>query len=155
VRLLVGGKASLNSKNGAGLTPAQLAVREDHLDVVGFLTRQGCASPDVLLAASAGNADHIRALLRQDATLVRVTTKARLTPLHLAAHFGQAEAAERLLESGAKVEATTTEGLTALHIAAATGQEAVARVLLRFKAPLAATPAWAAAPASWWGTVAG
>ncbi|MEO1618906.1 MAG: ankyrin repeat domain-containing protein, partial [Planctomycetota bacterium] len=54
-----------------------------------------------------------------------------LTPLHVAALFGQSEVAGLLLSSGADVSLTDGEGNTALHMAAFLGHTEIVRALLK------------------------
>ena len=55
----------------------------------------------------------------------------RLTPLHWAAHFGNAEAIEALIAAGANLEARSESGFTPLHEAAYFGKAETIEALLR------------------------
>lgn len=60
--------------------------------------------------------------------------KAGYTPLHVAAHFGQAAMVRFLLSSGASVDSSTSAGYTPLHQAAQQGHSLVINLLLESKA---------------------
>lgn len=68
-------------------------------------------------AASIGNADLVRELIRQE-SVVDAKTEQGQTPLHLAAHSGSVECASLLISNGADINAKTLhEENTPLHIA--------------------------------------
>ena len=69
--------------------------------------------------------DEIRGGVSVDAKLFN-----ELTPLHVAALFGQADASERLLNEGAAIEIADGEGNTALHMAAFLGNTSIVKQLL-------------------------
>lgn len=60
--------------------------------------------------------------------------QAGYTPLHVAAHFGQAAMVRFLLRSGAVVDSSTNAGYTPLHQAAQQGHTLVINLLLEGKA---------------------
>lgn len=72
--------------------------------------------------------------ISKSASLVNVTDKHRRTPLHLAAFFGHAVSAQKLIEYKANVHAGAVDGFTALHFAAQNGHLEVCKVLLAAKA---------------------
>lgn len=65
--------------------------------------------------------------------------KAGYTPLHVAAHFGQAAMVRFLLSNGASVDSSTSAGYTPLHQAAQQGHTLVINLLLEGKAQPNAT----------------
>jgi len=60
---------------------------------------------------------------------VNAKNKDGITPLHLAAAFGEKDVAEKLLARKAEVNARDNDGGTPLHYAVAQGREDVARLL--------------------------
>lgn len=85
--------------------------------------------PDLFVAAGFGMTEKLGELLKTqspDAELAVTLT----TPLQVAAHCGQGEAARMLLDAGADVNARSDHGLTALHEAASNGHVETARMLL-------------------------
>ena len=66
----------------------------------------------------------------------------RLTPLHWAAHFGNAEAIEALIAAGANLEARSESGETPLHVAAIAGHTEAIEVLIAAGANLEARSKW-------------
>lgn len=89
-----------------------------HPEIADFLAPQ--AKLDVFEAAAAGNASRLDELLRADSDITRRTTDG-WTPLHLAAFFGRATAARRLIAAGADLKAISanTTANTPLHAAIA------------------------------------
>ena len=65
-----------------------------------------------------------------------------LTPLHWAAHFGNAEAIEALIAAGANLEARDESGYTPLHLAASTEHTEAIEVLIAAGANLEARSKW-------------
>ncbi|MGB7325420.1 MAG: acyltransferase family protein [Rubripirellula sp.] len=68
------------------------------------------ATADLRMAAAHGDVDRIRTLLFEDNVDVEFPDKDGVTPLMLAALFGEAEAAELLVENGADVQAINNRG---------------------------------------------
>ena len=92
------------------------------------------ADPTLAIFAAAifGDAVEIEKLLAGDRSLVNAVSPDGWFPLHLAAHFGHADAVLALLNKGAKVDATSTNAMRnmALHAAAAGRAPKVAKLLL-------------------------
>jgi ankyrin repeat protein len=86
----------------------------------------------IFAAAIFGDAGEIETLLAGNRSLASAVSPDGWFPLHLAAHFGHADAARALLNKGAKVDAPSTNAMrnTALHAAAAGCAQAVAKLLL-------------------------
>ena len=94
--------------------------------------RDAGAEPTIHEAAALGDVARVRALAAQDKALVGAHSADGMTPLHLAAHFGQREAAVALLNLGADADAIGAAPLAnaPLHAAAAGGQPALIDLLL-------------------------
>jgi ankyrin repeat protein len=94
-------------------------------------------------AASAGDLEKVKALLKANPNLVFSKDTNGLTPLHFAAANGHKDVAELLLANKAEVDAKsnakTTRGGTPLHLAAMNGREDVAALLLASKADVNAS----------------
>ncbi len=86
----------------------------------------------IFAAAIFGDAPEIEKLLAGNRSLVNAVSPDGWLPLHLAAHFGHADAVLALLNKGAKVNAPSTNAMRnmALHAAAAGRAPAVAKLLL-------------------------
>jgi ankyrin repeat protein len=84
---------------------------------------------DIHDAASEGDLETLKALLKTKPTLVSRKDKYGNTPLHWAAYFGHKAVVELLLSSGAKVNAKDKDGHTSLHYATARGHDEVAELL--------------------------
>lgn len=86
----------------------------------------------IFAAAIFGDAVEIESLLAGSRSLVNAVSPDGWLPLHLAAHFGHADAVLALLNKGAKVDASSTNAMhnMALHAAAAGRSSRVAKILL-------------------------
>lgn len=86
----------------------------------------------IFAAVIFGDAAEIETLLAGNRSLVNAVSPDGWFPLHLAAHFGHADAVRALLNKGAKVDALSTNAMhnTALHAAAAGRTPGVAKLLL-------------------------
>ncbi len=86
----------------------------------------------IFAAAIFGDAAEVEKLLASNRSLGSAVSPDGWFPLHLAAHFGHADAVRALLNKGAKVNAPSTNAMrnTALHAAAAGRSPAVAKLLL-------------------------
>lgn len=88
---------------------------------------------DVFEAAAVGDAERLRTLLAEDASLARAWTEDGFTALHYAAFFGTSEAARALLEHSADADALATHPqlkVRPIHSAAASQQVETVRLLL-------------------------
>jgi uncharacterized protein len=76
---------------------------------------------EIVDAATVGDEMRLREMLEDDAALANVYSADGWTPLHLAAHFGHANAVRWLLDAGADVRASSRNDLAnqPLHAAAA------------------------------------
>jgi len=113
-----------------GESPVMAALYRGHHEVVGLLIGAG-AEMDVFAAAATGRIEDLRRALRAPGA-VNAYAYDGWTPLHLAAFFGQSNAARVLLEAGADVHAVSRNSLTntPLHAAAAGKHSDVALLLL-------------------------
>lgn len=89
-------------------------------------------------AAQAGNCSMIDFLLKEDTnkTLISAPDEKGFTPLHLAAKYGQIEAAATLLKNGADVNCQDSTFWTPLHLAVANNDLAMAALLITYNANL-------------------
>lgn len=88
---------------------------------------------DVFEAAALGRTELLRAHLEADPSLAGAFAEDGFTPLHLAAFFGQPEAARLLVERGAPVDVVArreTIVVTPLHSAVAAREEQTVALLL-------------------------
>src|SRR5579863_7297363 len=92
------------------------------------------ADPTLAIFAAAlfGDATEIEKLLVANRSLVTAVSPDGWFPLHLAAHFGHADAARALLNKGAQVNVCSTNASRnmALHAAAAGRAPVVAKLLI-------------------------
>lgn len=144
----------LNQQGSAAAAREQLLVASTLQEESGWLTSA------LRSAASAGNADRVRELLKKGANvhwrdsngraalhfansaecvhaLLRAGAERDLaasdgsTPLHFAAKLGNGDALEALLSAGARTADTDASGRTPLHAAAMFGQSRIVEKLLR------------------------
>jgi ankyrin repeat protein len=101
-------------RNGDGLSPVLYALYNGKSELVEPLLE---ANPplDVFDAAAVGRTRGLEELLDGEPELVTSWSSDGFTPLHLAAFFGQEEAAKILLERGADVNLVARH--TSLHVA--------------------------------------
>ncbi len=104
----------------SGETPLLIATYYGAKEIIQMLLDHG-ARPDPFEAAALGNVRRLRELLDEQPDSLQAHSHDGWTPLHLAAHFGQAEAIDWLLRRGAQVGARSANPLanTPLHAAAA------------------------------------
>jgi len=113
-----------------GESPLMAALYRGHREVMRVLLDAG-AELDVFAAAAIGRIDALTSAIG-DARNVARQAYDGWTPLHLAAFFGQIDAARLLLDAGADVNAVSGNSLanTPLHAATAGKQADVALLLL-------------------------
>jgi uncharacterized protein len=115
-----------------GRSPVLHALYTGHADLVEPILD---ANPplDVFDAAAVGRTRGLEELLDADPSLAQAFAPDGFTALHLAAFFGQEDAAQALLERGADVAAVARNPdlqVTPLHSAAAGGHIAIVKLLL-------------------------
>ncbi len=141
VETLLRANANPNIKDAKGRVPVQLAAHADHPEVVRLLVNGKSDVPDVFTAATVGANDRLAQLVRATPGSIRLRNGDGLTPLHVAAREGHADAARVLIAAGAdvksfdeqpatKYQGPDSNGWTPLHLAALDGKAAVATVLL-------------------------
>lgn len=120
-----------NARDASGVSAILLSrYRSDRAVTEALLA----ADPDldVFEASALGYADRLTEHLDADGGAARSVSADGFTPLHLAAFFGKAEVARRLLDAGADVKAVSKNEMRVqpLHSAAAGRHHEVCRVLL-------------------------
>jgi ankyrin repeat protein len=138
VRILLEAGADTDAEDLDGERAAELAHRAGFRDIVPLLrAAEGQAprprgpSPGALkVAARAGNADAIRAVLREGLD-VNARLSGGMTALFLAAQMGRDRAVAALLEAGADPNARDREGETPLNAAIRAKSPEAVRLLLR------------------------
>ena len=129
VQSLLGREPALASGRDAdGTSLVLLACTGGHRRVLDALLAAG-ADLDVFDAAALGHVNQLEILLGLDPTLATAVTPTGTTALHLAARFGHAGAARRLLDAGADPAALDGEGETAADLATAAGNRELAALL--------------------------
>ena len=115
-----------------GRTPMMTAIYARQPAIVALLRERG-AKPTIFEAAAMGDVTALNAALARNPEALRIYSFDGWTALHLAAHFGQVEAARALLAAGANVSAHSWNGLDnePIHAAAAgIGNSAIVKALL-------------------------
>jgi ankyrin repeat protein len=120
------------TRNADGLSPVLYALYNGKSKLVEPLLD---ANPplDVFDSAAVGRTRGLEELLDAEPALATAWSKDGFTALHLAAFFGQEEAAKILLESGAEVNLVARNAsihVTPLHSAAAGSHAAIVKLLL-------------------------
>ncbi len=136
-RALDASPALAAARAASGETPLMAALYRGHQAVVSALVDAG-APLDVFAAAALGRGAALDAALAADPSAVRSFAYDGWTPLHLAAFFGQTEAAGRLLDAGADLSAISRNsiGNTPLHAAVAGGHVETSLRLIERGAPV-------------------
>jgi ankyrin repeat protein len=131
-RLTSAEPAVITSVADSGETALMAALYRKQQAAVEWLVASG-APLDIFAAAALGRLDHLESL---GATAVSTYSYDGWTPLHLAAFFGQREAAEWLVRAGADLNAVSRNALrnTPLHAAVAGGHVAVSLMLIEASA---------------------
>jgi ankyrin repeat protein len=113
-----------------GESPLMAALYRGHLAIVDVLVELG-AEVDVFAAAATGRLPELAEALGQPGAISAYSYDG-WTPLHLAAFFGQLDAARLLVEAGADLQAVSrnSNANTPLHAATAGKHQAVALMLL-------------------------
>jgi ankyrin repeat protein len=119
------------SKDEKGLSVILKAAYYGKRDVVAALLESG-ASLDIFEAAALGKTEKVKALLKDDSSLVNAYSVDGFMPLGLATFFGHRETVETLLAAGAPVNAPSRESMkmNALGSAMAAERTDIARILI-------------------------
>jgi ankyrin repeat protein len=129
---------------GVRRTPLHVAAEIGYADLIALLAPKAdldardeeggtALHSAVRAAASAGQKDAVRALLRAGARTEAHDSRGR-TPLHAAVEAGKADVVELLLDNGADVNATDGDEWTPLHYAVNRRDKATAELLLKRQA---------------------
>ncbi|HWG90693.1 MAG TPA: ankyrin repeat domain-containing protein [Candidatus Thermoplasmatota archaeon] len=134
--------ADLQVRSPEGWTPLLFAIYMRLPEAVTLLQQRG-AKPDIFEAAALDHAELVRGYLAENASLANALNADGGTALHLAAHYGQQEAAQVLLAAGAnpnlRQRSPFGPGNTPLHAAAAGMQVKMFPLLKRAGADVNAT----------------
>lgn len=130
---LLDGKPELaGQRNDAGLSPVLHALYSGRADLVDALLDTN-PPLDVFDSAAVGRTRGLEELLDGSPALATAWSEDGFTALHLAAFFGEEEAAKILLERGAEVNVVARHEsihVTPLHSAASASHQAIVKLLL-------------------------
>lgn len=141
-RLLADDPAAGNTRDDNGETPLMSALYRGHTKIVDLLIDAG-APLDLFAASATGRIEALDRVLAASKASVTQYAYDGWTALHLAAFFGHADAAGRLLDAGADPRAKSRNSLgnTPLHAATAGQHPAVALLLIARGADVHSTDA--------------
>ena len=122
---------AVNARHPTGPSVLMTAIYMGDTDFVRLMLEHGGIC-DIWTAAALGDTVRLEAAIDDIGGAASTLSPDGWTPLHLAAHFGKAEACALLIASGANIHAWSTNGLRnqPLHAAVAGGNEEVVGVLL-------------------------
>ena len=106
VLLLIARGADVNARDREGLSVLHRALSRAHPERAELLLAQG-ATPDIFTAAALGKAELVSEMLIKEPGLVSAHFISEVTPLHVAAWFGQPRVLEVLLAHHADINAKT------------------------------------------------
>ena len=121
-----------SERNAEGLSPVLYALYNGHADLVDTILDANPAL-DVFDTAAVGRTRGLEELLDTDTGLATAWSADGFTALHLAAYFGQEDAAKLLLERGAEANIVARNAnivVTPLHSAAAGSHSGIVKLLL-------------------------
>ncbi|CAF0725360.1 unnamed protein product [Brachionus calyciflorus] len=142
VRFLLANNANQSLATEDGFTPLAVALQQGHEKVVALLlendSRGKIRLPALHIAAKKNDVKAAALLLNNDpnmdlspeARMVNCTTKSGFTPLHIAAHYGNAEIAKFLISKGSNVNYEARQSITPLHVATKWGKANSVNLLL-------------------------
>jgi ankyrin repeat protein len=141
-RLAAEDPAVLVSSWSSGETPLMAALYRKHDAAVEWLAASG-VQLDIFAAAALGRVDLLDSLVGSGNPVIHTYSYDGWTPLHLAAFFGHAAAAERLMAAGADLNAVSRNALlnTPLHAAVAGGHVDASLLLIESGADVNAVDA--------------
>ncbi|HEX2350157.1 MAG TPA: ankyrin repeat domain-containing protein [Ktedonobacterales bacterium] len=130
------------ARDAQGVSAPLVALYHGEPAIATLLAEAG-APLDVFEAAALGRVERLGALLAADPALAHAVAPDGFSPLGLAAFFGQAEAAHRLLEAGADPNRASQNAMRVapLHSAVAAQRLAISEELLRHGADVNAAQA--------------
>ncbi|XP_071111355.1 serine/threonine-protein phosphatase 6 regulatory ankyrin repeat subunit C-like [Haliotis cracherodii] len=129
----------INSRGRKRKTPVMLAARNGHKEVVELLVKKGAnlslaynaAGSNVLhLACFNGHVDVVKYLLSQNAVDVNSRGWKQRTPVMRAAHSGNKEVVELLVNKGADLSLLNKKGSNILHLVCQWGELEVVKYIL-------------------------
>jgi len=132
VAVMVRGDRTLAAARDIEGVSALMRARYRFDDALVAAVRTGDPALDVFEAAAFGELDRLTALLDDDPSYATAYSSDGFSALHLAAFFGQSDAARFLLERGAEVDARGRGWMTGtpLHSAASASHVEILRMLL-------------------------
>ncbi len=130
--LLEADRSLASARDAGGVSALLWAVYSGRRELAEKILSLRPEPPDIFEAAALGDTERLRALLRSNPELLRSYSPDGWTPLHLAAFFGNTEAARLLVEAGAPLDAKSRNSLanTPLNAAAAGDHRDIVRLLL-------------------------
>ncbi len=135
--LLDGDVGLANAADEHGTAAHTVAVYNRKTEIAQLLESRG-ARIDIFAACMAGRTDLVREMLAENKALVQLMSHDGWTPLHLAAFFGNKDAAAILLDAGANVTVRSTNAMAnmPLHAGVAGRSLPLVKLLVEHGAPV-------------------
>lgn len=139
-RMLLADPSLLGARDSNGTSALLLSYYHDKYAVSQALLARW-PELDIFEAATVGDAERIRAIVRKDSTRLNAVAPDGFHPLGLAAFFKREDAARALLELGADVTPASRDGgFSALHSAVADDEGPAAKEIVRMLLAAGADP---------------
>ncbi|KAH9512854.1 hypothetical protein Btru_036762, partial [Bulinus truncatus] len=130
--LSVGANQGLSTEDG--FTPLAVALQQGHDKVVSVLLEHDAKGkvrlPALHIAAKKDDVKSAALLLQNEQNSVELQTKSGFTPLHIAAHYGNVNVANLLIQRNADVNFRAKNNITPLHVASRWGKLNMVNLLL-------------------------
>lgn len=145
----------LNKQNSNGATLLIQAIAYGHVGLAQYLIEHGA---DTALALKPNNsttlhqvctigmAEMVDVLLQKNKKLINQVDEEGMTPLHIAAYFGNTEVVKKLLENNALLDVYSNSGVNAIHLAAARGHVDILKLLIQKGVSIGKTDLYGGSP---------
>jgi serine/threonine-protein phosphatase 6 regulatory ankyrin repeat subunit B len=136
VALLLTNKVDVNAKENSGMTPLYFATAHKQEEIAELLRKHGATGAfdplvdKIVLAASDGDVESVKVLIKEHPDLINASSPDGMTPLHHAAVNHRIETVAFLLANHADLNAKDISGCTPLFFAATTYKRGIVELMI-------------------------